>query len=184
MESNDKARDPLELEGTLLPTAEPVVGDDDEQVPAAVVFDYDQKQPVTEIILDAPTVPTHVTSHDPEQDKRLLERGARNGLFDADAEIDAIQRNNRDTYAHQYNAKAQLQQANKHAASIQRKEDTGAVQTTDTMPQDNFVPPPVEKLPEFYPGTYGKGYEVAEYDTKKYDTSEYNVAKYKSVYES
>jgi hypothetical protein len=199
-----QARDPEELEGTLLlPTAHAVhIDNHDSSVPMAsttaatalptTYFEYDtaladstEKQ--DEIVVEeAVALPSYneLTSNDPHRDRNTLARAQRKGRIQTDEEIEEVKRANRESFAVNYHIKDQIKEANRLAAATKRKEELGMLQTSATIPKEEYVPPAKVKAPEFYEGSYGNDYEVQEYETSEYETTEYETTEYKSVYDS
>lgn len=199
-----QARDPEELEGTLLvPTAHAVPHDNlDNSIPMAsttaatalptTYFEYDtaladadatEKQ--HEIVLEeAVALPSYNEfSNDQQRDRNTLAQANRKGMIQTEEEIEEIKRANRETVAINYHTEDKIKEANRLAAATKRKEEMGMLQTSATIPKEKYMPPAV-KAPEFYEGSYGTDYEIAEYETTDYETTEYETTEYKSVYES
>jgi hypothetical protein len=194
-----QARDPEELEGTLLlPTAHSVPhGNLDDGVPMAsttvatavpmTYFEYDQdtSEKQNEIVVEqAFALPSYDEfSNDPQRERDTLALAQLKGRIQTDGEIEEIKRASRESFAINYQTTEQIKEANRLAAATKRKEELGMLQTSVTIPKEGHVSPVNTKAPEFYKGSYGKDYEVGEYTTSEYDTSDYDVKEYKSVYE-
>jgi hypothetical protein len=201
-----QARDPEELEGTLLvPTALAIPHDnlDHSNIPMAsttaatalptTYFEYDtaladadatEKQQKV-VVEEAVALPSYNEfANDPHRDRDTLAQANRKGLIQTDAEIEKIKRANRESFAINYHIGDQIKEANRLAAATKRKEELGMLQTSATIPKEEYVPPAIAKAPEFYEGSYTKDYEVAEYETTDYETTDYETTEYKSVYDS
>jgi hypothetical protein len=200
-----QARDPEELEGTLLvPTALAVPHDNlDHSIPMAsttaatalptTYFEYDaaladadstEKQ--QEIVVEeAVAIPSYNEfTNDPHRERDTLAQANRKGMIQTEEEIEEIKRANRESFAINYHTRDQIKEANRLAAATKRKEELGMLQTSATIPKVDYVPPATVKAPEFYEGSYGKDYEIAEYETTNYETADYETTEYKSVYDS
>jgi hypothetical protein len=201
-----QARDPEELEGTLLlptalPTAHAVLNNNhDTSIPMAstaatalptTFFEYDtaladaaEKQ--DEIVVEeAVALPSHDEfAHDPHRDRDTLAHAQRKGMIETDDEVEKIKRANRETFSLNYHNKQQINEANSSANATKRKEELGLLQTSATIPKEKYVAPAAVKAPEFYEGSYGKEYEIQDYDTAEYETTDYETTEYKSVYDS
>jgi hypothetical protein len=201
-----QARDPEELEGTLLlptilPTALAVPDNQhDNSIPMAstaatvlptTYFEYDtaladEAEKQEEIVVEeAVALPSHDEfAHDPHRDSNTLAHAQRKGLIQTDDESEKIKRANRETFSLNYQNKQQIKDANSLANATKRKEELGLLQTSATIPKEMYTPPATVKAPEFYEGSYGKEYEIQDYDTAEYETTDYETTEYKSVYDS
>ena len=200
-----QARDPEELEGTLLvPTALAVPNDNlDNSIPMAsttaatalptTYFDYetaladaDSTEKEHEIVVEeAVALPSYNEfTNDQHRDSNTLAQANRKGMIQTEAEIQEIKRANRESFAINYHTSDKIKEANRLAAATKRKEELGMLQTSATIPKEEYVPPASVKAPEFYEGSYGKDYEIAEYETADYETTDYEPIEYKSVYDS
>jgi len=144
------------------------------------------------ILREAPTIPSYYdgcTGYNPQRERDAALLVTRDGLAKTDDEIVDIGKQNRNVYAKNYFVRQDVEVANQRAAVLKRAEETGRTQTSALAAKDlkgGVPPPPAPKEdPEHFQGTYGKEYEVAEYQSGyNYDTTEYDVAEYKSIYES
>lgn len=123
----------------------------------------------------------------------LMRVGEARGRLLNEMEQEEIRRNIREIRAIRYHEKEALREANERARQVQGNEDAGFVQTTIAMEYNNHdnttrttteTTPAEPQQPE-YQGTFGRDYEVSEYEGRDYEIKEeYDVAEYKSVYES
>ena len=160
-----------------LPTAQ-LVGYSDEP--------YDSSLQAAQILEDAVPIPSEdPTSNAPDRDRALADLAGHRGRMQADQESDAIARSSREARSREYFVRAAVRNANQNARMRKHNEDRAVRNPNSDVPvhkQKYEGPPPMPK--EFYEGTYGKEYEVADYETGEYDTRDYDVSEYKSVYES
>jgi hypothetical protein len=179
-------RDPLELEASLLPLAQPLLPDESNygDLPTAVptgYFQYEQ-QPKEENVVCLPSAPLNLTSNDPSN-TLFVRRAEQKGLYLSELEKEKIAKANRDVYSINYATNQDIEQANQRARERTFQEETGQFYTSASASTAPYTPPGPVTAQEFYEGTYGKEYEVAPYETGTYETSEYQVSDYKSVYE-
>eukprot|EP00977_Amphora_coffeiformis_P020526 scaffold8332_cov172-Amphora_coffeaeformis.AAC.8 len=146
------------------------------------------------LIREVPAVPLANSSVaeaavEEEQVRRRLAQGARTGLIDNDAQIQDIRKANRQVPAINYFTQRQLDQANRRARGLSRQENQQGWQG----PQSELVAAPkassslssARKDETNTPqGTFGKEYEVGQYEVKEYDTEDYQISEYKSLYDS
>jgi hypothetical protein len=120
-------------------------------------------------------------------DRRAAAIGTHRGRVQARGEREVLGRTRRAIPVRNRWEQRNIRQANCKALQQNRKEETGQVQTSWTIPQEKQVASSSHgtgRPPEFYQGTYGKPYETEEYATREYDTSTYETSEYKSVYET
>jgi hypothetical protein len=154
---------------------------------------------------DAPVIPTYdqhryENMRNTTRDRHLLAVGEQRGLIDNEQQREEIQRANRKVASIDYFARQQVEEANRLARSINRKEEAKLLQaatqtqatatsdekqntsTASTMTQQQQLQ---KKEPEHFKhvGTFGKEYETAEYNVGEFSTTDYKISEYKSVYE-
>ena len=199
-------RDRDELEGTLLPVAQAVPAVDNSSsttVPLvaasatpASYFAYNDaiannEAAEQQTIQDASAVPlSPPTAHDNSQLLRTqLAHGQRAGAIDNEAQIQDIHRGNRRVHALNYFTSLQVEAANRRAQQLSQAENVAGwagpqhdlpaanKEGVDTTAQKKKEAPKAE-------GTFGKEYQVGQYEIKEYDTSDYQISEYKSMYDS
>lgn len=185
-------RDPDELEGSLLPTAQLFHGEQDDSVqsassllPSATRVSISEGPFSGEDTIAVP-IPSLERPNDPNE-KILFEQGTITGKIQAEDEKAEIQKASRDVHAINYHVKEQISAANRVAQEKKYLEDSGQVQTsytdaTTAIQEHKKVQTPSSV--EARHGTYGKEYEVKEYKVKEYKSgNDYVFSDYKSVYD-
>jgi len=136
---------------------------------------------------EAVAVPgAYATPNVDEEDRRAARLGTELGHLQAQQEVQDILRQNRDIPLRNFAEQQHIREVANPSALVQNyREETGMTQTSSTAPAETCAPtaPRNTKEPEFFMGTYGKGYEVSEYQTSNYETTEYETKPYKSVYD-
>lgn len=162
MNETPHVRDPAELEGALLVEAQPIA--------AATAAD---STPLVQPAVGIPDYNGDAKGHD---EHRSAWEGTLRGRQKARAEIESIQRNNRD-------AALQVKMERQRVLEANAKAKTAA-----------FDAPPVVELPLPLNNNETKtkatasrpkseGYEISEYKMGEYETSTYDTSEYKSVYD-
>jgi len=145
----------------------------------------------------APAIPEFYNGkrlHNSARDDQLLRVAERKGRICVDEEQEALERNRREIHAIDYHQKAKVQEGNQRAELLERKLEFGldqiaqttvdmAEKTTKEATANTTIPQRTE--PPNYTGTFGKEYEVNEYNVgENYETQDYEVTEYKSAYDS
>lgn len=201
-------RDEEELEGTLLPTARPIVGEAADGTSTTLTataapesyFEYSEQYsaPPALTIVHAPSIPPY-TCNTPaatlQRERETVARAQQRAVIKAEAELSEIDRAKRQVYAINYYTNAAVQAANERAKDKNRLEESGLTQTSATVPLEPVPVRAPQPAREHYPGSYGKEYEPSDYNVSEYKSvyetgdfgtspSGYKVAEYKSIYDS
>jgi hypothetical protein len=204
-------RDVDELEGTLLPIAQQVLFDNDDDntimmtAPTAApvqVFHYDsneesqqqhqlQQEEDTGTTRIAYPIPTrrgdggrpHNTDSISDDSKLAVKHAEHTGLIRSEEELDAIRRARTKVYSENYYERQAIQLANQNA---QRRDKEGL----QVMVQSKSTSKAANSVADGGPNTSGEcgmdvGHDVQEYQIGEtsYETTDYHIAEYKSIYD-
>ncbi|KAL3932293.1 MAG: hypothetical protein SGBAC_010917 [Bacillariaceae sp.] len=196
-------RDDDELEGALLPAAFPAAGGETTPLAATAYpignFEYNeptmaraeaQYQQEEEVQQEAYPLDQNDRTALSDDSRSRVKHGERSGLIQQEAENEAIRRNNRKVFTHDYHERQRFQEANRKARAVDYQERCGRTPAmTENRPSisTSSTAPPKEKkdsAPKNDAGDYKMGgYEVKEYNFGSYECNDYNTAEYKSIYD-
>jgi len=121
-----------------------------------------------------------------DDSRSRVKYGGRTGVIQQEAENQAIRRNNRKVFAHDYHERQAFETANRNARAVDTLERMGR---TPAMTENRPTPTPPAKekedsgSKESSGGYKMGGYEVKEYSVGSYECNDYNISEYKSVYD-
>jgi hypothetical protein len=195
-ESNVRDRD--ELEGALLPVAQAIRSEQQEDIPTTTLggvpvaaatpmsyFVYDSvPEEEIQVVRDASVIPSADQLLPSEEAQRsLFAYGERAGRIDNDMQKEDIQKANQQVNSINYFTKQQVDHANQRALRLSLEERHGP-RPTNELAGAAARPALAQDSQTKTPTAYGKDYDVAEYQTSEYQTNEYGISEYKSIYES
>lgn len=184
-------RDDDELEGTLLPATAYTV-DNFEYDEATVARAQAQYQQEEQALQEAYPLDRNDRTALSDDSRTRVKYGERSGMIQQEAENEAIRRNNRKVYTHDYFERQGIAEANRRARAEDTFERMGRTPIlTENRPSTTTIPPLTEKKDTVAPkesatsaGGYKMGgYEVKEYSIGSYECRDYKVSEYKSVYD-
>lgn len=168
-----------------LPTARLISPTDQEQGYASAVSFAPEYGFIVENAIAVPSEDGILSSSDVQRNGRTVTNLAtRRGRMSAEQELEDIQRANMNVRAHNYFVRADVDEANR---LLLNHIQLGDLSRNYTIPMDSkkVVTKPINSHSQqaALQGTFGKDYEVSNYDVNEYSTKDYEVSTYKSVYE-